>query len=60
MHDILDKYVDYGAAQFAIPDILKVPPISERGSVMDISQMFGGAEHLRTAVNELQTLLYAS
>ncbi len=60
LQDILDKYVDYGTAQFAIPEILKVPPISERGTVMDISQMFGGAERLRTAVNELQALLYAS
>src|SRR2546425_734490 len=30
LDDILNKYVDYGTAQFAIPDILKVPPISER------------------------------
>jgi type I restriction enzyme R subunit len=59
LHDILNKYVDYGTAQFAIPEILKVPPISDRGSVMDISRMFGGAERLRAAVGELQTLLYA-
>src|SRR5579863_615580 len=57
--DILNKYVDYGMAQFAIPDILKVPPISERGSVTDITKVFGGAEKLRAAVGELQTLLYA-
>jgi type I restriction enzyme, R subunit len=60
LHDILKKYVDFGMAQFAIPDILKVPPISERGTVMDISRMFGGAENLRSAINELQFLLYAS
>jgi type I restriction enzyme R subunit len=60
LDDILDKYVEYGTAQFMIPDILKVPPISERGTVTDISKMFGGAEHLRSAINELQTLLYAS
>jgi type I restriction enzyme R subunit len=60
LHDIVDKYVDYGTAQFAIPEILKVPPISDRGTVMDISQMFGGAENLRAAVNELQTLLYTA
>ncbi len=57
--DILNKYVDYGMAQFAIPDILKVPPISDRGSVTDITKLFGGAEKLRAAVGELQTLLYA-
>ena len=60
LHDIVDKYVDYGTAQFAIPEILKVPPISERGTVMDISQMFGGADNLRSAINELQALLYAA
>jgi type I restriction enzyme R subunit len=60
LHDILDKYVDYGTAQFAIPEILKVPPISDRGSVMDISQMFGGADNLRSAINELQARLYAA
>jgi type I restriction enzyme R subunit len=59
LDDILGKYVDYGTAQFTIPDILKVPPISERGNVTDISKMFGGAEKLRNAVGEMQTLLYA-
>ncbi len=59
LDDILDKYVEYGTAQFEIPDILKIPPISERGTVSDISKMFGGAEHLRAAVGEMQTLLYA-
>jgi type I restriction enzyme R subunit len=57
--DILEKYIDYGVAQFQIPEILKVPPISERGTVMEIAAMFGGAEKLRTAVNQMQTLLYA-
>jgi len=60
LDDILDKYVDYGTAQFTIPEILKVPPISDRGSVMDISQMFGGADNLRSAINELQARLYAA
>jgi len=59
LDDILDKYVEYGTAQFEIPDILKVPPISERGTVSDISKMFGSAEKLRAAVGEMQTLLYA-
>ncbi len=45
--------------KFVLPDILKVPPISERGNVIEIAGYFGGAEKLREAVNELQTLLYA-
>ena len=60
LNDILDKYVEYGTAQFQIPAILKVPPISERGTVIDIAQMFGGAEQLRDAVAKVQTYLYAA
>lgn len=56
---ILEKYVEYGTAEFRIPDILKVPPISERGTVLEIAGMFNGAENMRGAVNEMQTLLYA-
>jgi len=57
--DILEKYIDFGVAQFQIPAILKVPPISDRGTVIEIATMFGGAEKLRTAVNEMQAFLYS-
>lgn len=59
LNDILEKYIDYGVAQFQIPEILKVPPISERGTIMEIAAMFGGTEKLRSAVNEMQALLYS-
>ena len=42
LDDILEKYIEYGTAQFQIPEILKVPPISHRGTVMEIAGMFGG------------------
>ena len=45
---------------FKFLQILKVPPISERGTVMEIAAMFGGSEQLRTAVNQMQSLLYLS
>ncbi|MBI4547525.1 MAG: DEAD/DEAH box helicase family protein [Ignavibacteriae bacterium] len=57
---LLDKYAEHGVAQFVIPDVLKVPPISEYGNVMEITNKFGGVEKLREAVSELQTLLYAA
>ncbi len=57
--DILDKYIEYGTEQFQIPDILEVPPISERGNLSEIIAMFGTPDQLRSAVNEMQTLLYA-
>jgi type I restriction enzyme, R subunit len=58
--EMLDKYIEYGTAQFQIPEILKVPPISERGNVPQIAAFFGGAEKMRAAVSEMQALLYAS
>jgi type I restriction enzyme R subunit len=58
--EMLDKYVEYGTAQFQIPEILKVPPISERGTVPEIAAFFGGAENMRSAVQQMQALLYAS
>jgi type I restriction enzyme R subunit len=60
LSELLDKYSDYGTAQFIIPDVLKVPPISEHGNVIEIANLFGGPEKLKEAVNQLQTLLYAA
>jgi type I restriction enzyme R subunit len=60
LNTMLEKYVEYGTAQFQIPEILKVPPISERGTIPQIAALFGGAERMRVAVNEMQSLLYAS
>ena len=56
----MEKYTQHGTAQFVIPDILKVPPLSEHGNVLEIADKFGGVDKLREAVVELQTLLYAA
>jgi type I restriction enzyme, R subunit len=60
LSDLLDKYTEHGATQFQFPDALKIPPVSERGSVSEIADYFGGPEKLRNAVHQLQTLLYAA
>ncbi|MGD0581233.1 MAG: type I restriction-modification enzyme R subunit C-terminal domain-containing protein, partial [Bryobacteraceae bacterium] len=60
LNELLDNYVEFGTAQFQIPDILKVPPISQHGNVMEVAGLFGGADKLREAVGELQQLLYAA
>jgi type I restriction enzyme, R subunit len=60
LNDLLEKYAEHGTTQFMFPDILKVPPLSEHGTVTDIVSTFGGVEKLREAVAELQTLLYAA
>jgi len=60
LEQLLEKYTEHGTAQFVIPDVLKVPPISEHGNISEIIETFGGAEKLREAVTKLQTLLYAA
>jgi hypothetical protein len=35
-----------------------VPPISERGNVMEIADFFGGAARMKQAVDQMQALLY--
>lgn len=60
LREIIGKYVDHGVEQLSIPEILKVPPISDHGNVMEITGKFGGPDNLRNAVNELQALIYAA
>jgi type I restriction enzyme R subunit len=60
LNDLLEKYVEHGTTQFSIPDVLKVPPISNYGNVMEIAAFFNGPERLREAVNQLQNFLYAA
>ena len=60
LEELLEKYTEHGTAQFLIPDILEVPPLSEHGNVIEIADKFGGVDKLREAIVELQTLLYAA
>jgi type I restriction enzyme, R subunit len=57
---LLDKYADHGTGQFAVPEVLEIPPISAHGNVVEIAEFFGGAQQLLEAVGELQALLYAA
>jgi len=60
LEELLEKYAEHGTAQFMMPDVLKVPPISEHGNVPEIATIFGGGDKLKEAVTRLQTLLYAA
>ena len=48
------------AAQFVIPDVLKLSPIAAHVAVIEIVRLFDGAQQMRDAVGELQALLYAA
>jgi type I restriction enzyme, R subunit len=58
--ELLEKYAQHGDAQFVLPDVLHVPPISDHGKPGEIIRLFGSAEQLRAAVNDLQGILYGS
>ncbi len=60
LDDLLEKYADLGAAQFLLPDVLKLTPLSSYGNPTEIARLFGGAVQLRQAVAELQGILYAA
>ncbi|MEI6102748.1 MAG: DEAD/DEAH box helicase family protein [Methanothrix sp.] len=60
LEELLEKYSEHGTAQFVMPQVLKVPPISEHGNVTEIITIFGGEERLKDAVDQLQVLLYAA
>jgi type I restriction enzyme R subunit len=42
LNELLEKYAEPGTTQFVIPSVLKVPPISEHGNVLQIASLFGG------------------
>jgi type I restriction enzyme R subunit len=60
LEELLEKYAEYGEAQFTLPDVLKVPPLSKFGQPAEIIELFGGAKQLRDAVESLQKALYAA
>ena len=56
---LLTKYADYGLNQLTdLNNILQVPPLSEKGTLLEIASWFGGAKQMREAVEKMQVLLY--
>ena len=60
LDDLLEKYAAHGLDELSLPGALKLPPVSQHGDVPQIIRLFGGSAQLRTAVDELQRLLYAA
>jgi type I restriction enzyme R subunit len=60
LNDLLEKYAIDGELYFTLPDVLKIAPIWRHGNVAEIARKFGGPDQLRSAVNQLQSLLYSA
>ena len=56
---LLEKYAEAGPSELSL-DVLKVPPLTEFGTPVEIAERFGGTEALREAVDRLQAILYAA
>lgn len=59
LREILDKYTEYGFFEMENLNVLKIPPISNHGNVIEIADAFGGINQLKAAITELQNLVYA-
>ena len=60
INELLEKYAEHGTAQFSIPDVFEVPPISLHGNLSEIARKFGGTDKLVEAFSKLQEYLYAA
>lgn len=60
LQELLDRYAEYGVSQLDDLAVLRMPPLDELGSPVQIAARFGGAEQLRAAVAALQEHLYAA
>jgi type I restriction enzyme R subunit len=60
LDEVLEKYAEHGVAQLTDPKILQVPPLSRHGNALEIAGRFGGPKRLRSALEDLQRLLYAA
>jgi type I restriction enzyme R subunit len=59
LHEILQKYIEFGPRQLGDTNVLKVAPISNYGNVLEIAQLFGGPDSLNDVLSQMQSLLYS-
>ncbi len=57
---ILKKYVVGEAQDVSDTELLRVPPLSDRGTFIELAQRFGGGANVRSALNQLKELLYSA
>ena len=57
---LLDKYADQGIADIESLDVLRVPPLPELGTPVEIVQSFGGKQQYLDALHELAIQIYTA
>lgn len=56
---LLEKYADEGIETIEDPSVLKVQPLDQFGTPVEIIRLFGGTDMYQTAIKELESALYA-
>ena len=56
---LLDKYADEGIEHIETVNVLRVQPLNEFGTPVEIIRLFGGREKYEEAVRDLESALYA-
>ena len=57
---ILEKYIAGEAEDVSDTELLKVPPLKDQGTFIELAKPFGGGSKVRNALQELQVLLYSA
>ena len=57
---LVDRYAAGGADEIALPQALRIAPVSDFGNPSEIARRFGGPKEMRAAVARLTELLYAA
>jgi len=60
LNALLDKYADEGLATLEDVNTLRLQPISDLGTPIEIINLFGGKDNYLEAIHQLQTILYES
>jgi type I restriction enzyme R subunit len=55
---LLQKYADSGIASVESLEILKVDPLRDFGTPVEIIRLFGGRDNYLAAIRDLETALY--
>lgn len=59
LEELLDKYATFGPKELTSAS-LRVPPISDMGSPVELANRFGGPDALKAAIEGLENELYAA
>jgi type I restriction enzyme R subunit len=60
LDELLTKYAEHGIGELDDLRVLEVPPLSQHGTPVEIAERFGGRDGLWSAVEELESRLYAA